>query len=106
MQRTFRVRPGKRVSSTGIVRRASSRARLAHNLLTDAPRAWYLRHPHLSTTFFGVGVKCRVRAGARPVISFWERLTFLSHFAFALAQWTHAMGMRSVGESMVRGYWG
>lgn len=27
-------------------------------------------------------------------------LTFLSHFAFAFAQCTHAIGMRSVGESM------
>lgn len=27
-------------------------------------------------------------------------LTFLSHLAFAFAQCTHAIGMRSVGESM------
>jgi hypothetical protein len=32
-----------------------------------------------------------------------DRLTFLSHFAFALAQCTQAMGIRSVGESMTGG---
>lgn len=30
-----------------------------------------------------------------------DGLTFLSHFAFAFAQWTQAMGILSVGESIV-----
>lgn len=30
-------------------------------------------------------------------------LTFLSHFAFAFAQWTQAIGIRSVGESISAG---
>ena len=101
------------IATIGVVRRAACGSGLAYNLLGDTARAWNLKYLK-SATFSGKRCHCSGTAtlaervleavpfagGSAPTVRVC-RLTFLSHLAFALAQCTQAIGIRSVGESIM-----
>ena len=119
-QSTLRVRSWHAISSVRVMGRPACGTGLADNLLGHTTRTWNLciQSQQCSRTDRSRGgqggLPRSVDEGYYPhpslsdpteSASLLRRLTFLSHLAFALAQWTQAMGIRSVGESIMDHRW-
>lgn len=122
MKRPFRMSSRQVATSVWVVRRSPCRTTQTYDLLADASRAGHLNDTvsrgqeqkmstvgrvHCDAPGKGRAPSSRPRVPSEDLCCCaiclrQEVLTFLSHFAFAFAQCTHAIGIRSVGESILR----